>query len=247
MAEFEGISILAPYPDVVSPVLKGMGLTPTTGFGNIDEMVPKVRLLAAGELGLPPAALEVTLVAHHALEKWAFSDAAEEAPPYYIKVEHEGQDVTQAVQADRLLLRPYPLPTGPQWHFLSAASAVRLVEAFFKKDEVQLHAPGPTGLPGGYPVRVNREGLQIALPSDLALEDAVAINDRSHRFDGIEGVGEDGTVTFTPQTVRILRETLGYDCKRLPPEESEHYARELIRRFRTYAEDRGVILPIRER
>jgi len=41
----------------------------------------------------------------------------------------------------------------------------------------------------------------------------------------------------------VLRETLGCDCQRLKPAESEERARELMARFGEYAARHGVVLP----
>lgn len=69
-AGYGGITLTAPFPDVVNCVLGRLGLAPTCGIGNLDEVVPKVRLLAAERLGVPLGSVRVLLVAHHALE-WA--------------------------------------------------------------------------------------------------------------------------------------------------------------------------------
>ena len=73
-------------PDVVCPVLKTQGLTPTAGFGNPYEVVPKIQWLAARKLGVHPGELQVRLVAHHALEKGAFCQREGKQPPHYLKL-----------------------------------------------------------------------------------------------------------------------------------------------------------------
>jgi hypothetical protein len=212
--------------------------------GNLDEIVPKVRLLAAERLGAPLNAVRVQLVAHHALESVVFSEGETtgEIPPYFLRVEVGGQDVTEAIRADELLLSPYPLTPGPPTHFLTAGSTVRLIRAFLSDSGALLHAPAPNGLPGGYPVIVSSSGVQPAPIEGLTLEEAIAINERSHRFDGIECIEADGTVVFCPAAADVLRVELGYDCDRLAPDESEERAKELIARFQEYAERYGVNL-----
>ncbi len=241
-ADYAGITLTAPFPDVVNCVLGRLGLAPTCGVGNLDEIVPKVRLLAAERLGAPLDAVRVLLVAHHALEPAAFGEPMDEIPPYFLRVEYGGQDVTEAIRADELLLAPYPLTPGPAIHFLTAGSAVRLIRALLFESGALLHAPGPNGLPGGYPVIVNRSGVQPASIAGLTLEEAIAINERSHRFDGIERIEADGTVVFCPEAADVLRLELGYDCDRLAPDEAEGRAQELIARFREYAGRYGVSL-----
>jgi len=239
-ADYRGLTLTAPFPDVVNPILGRLGLAPSAGVGNLDEIVPKVRLLSAARLGVPLEAVRVFLVAHHALEPAAFGEPVDEVPPYFLRVEHGGQDVTDAVCADELLLAPYPVTSGPATHFLTAGCAVRLIRALLSPGGALLHTPGPHGLPGGYPVVVGPNGVQPAPVEGLTLAEAVAINERSHRFDGIERIEPDGTAVFSPWAADALRDTLGHDCRMLPPADAEGRAQELIARFREFAARHGV-------
>jgi hypothetical protein len=267
-AGYRGVTLTAPFPDVVNCVLARLGLAPTCGVGNLDEVVPKVRLLAAERLGAPVAEVRVLLVAHHALEPLAFrgvdGDGASRGaprsapgasgdtmPPCFLRVirggsddpeayGRGGEDVTGMVRALDLLLSPYPLPAGPAFCFLTAGSAVRLVRAVLGGRETLLHAPAPGGLPGGYPIIAGRLAVRPAPVPGLTLEEAIAINERSHRFDGIERIEPDGTAVFRPESVETIGRALGYRCERLRPDEADGRARELLDRFREYAGRHGV-------
>jgi len=239
-ARYGGFTLTAPHPDVVNVVLARLGLAPTCGIGNLDEVVPKVRLLASERLGAPVGTVRVWLVAHHALEPPAFAGASGEVAPYFLRIEHNGRDVTAEVDGDELLLRPYPLPPGPAIHFLTGGSALRLVNALLFSDGTFLHAPAPHGLPGGYPVVAGRSGIGVELPPGLTLGQAIDINTRSHRFDGIEQIEDDGTVVFRRESADTLRAVLGYSCDRLAPAEAGERAVELMARFREFAKRHGV-------
>lgn len=248
-ANYRGITFTAPYPDVVNCVLGHLGLAPTCGVGNVAEMASKVRLLAAERLAVSPDAVRVLLVAHHALWSAVFGagDRSETfaqrgIPPYFLRVEYGGQDVTEAIHAHELLLSPYPLPSGPATHFLTASCIVRLMRALLSDSETLLHAPAPNGLPGGYPIVASSGGVRPAPINGLTLAEAIAINAGSHRLDGIERIEADGTVVFCPESASVLRRELGYDCDPLAPHESEERAKELMARFREYAERYGVNL-----
>lgn len=236
-----GLTVTAPFPDVINCVLARQGLAPTAGVGNLDEIVPKVRLLAAERLRVPVDRISVRLVAHHALEGPAFGEPVVERPPYHLRIACDGSDVTGRVDAAALLFAPYPIPPGRAIHFLTAGSAVRLIGALLADEETFIHVPAPNGLPGGYPVIASRTGVRVSL-GDLPLADAIAINERSHRFDGIERIESDGTVVFVPAAARVLRDALGYDCARLPPPDVEPRAQELMARFGEYAARHGVDL-----
>jgi sugar phosphate isomerase/epimerase len=83
-------------------------------------------------------------------------------------------------------------------------------------------------------------GVQPAPIRGLSLAEAITINERSHRFDGIERIEDDGTVVYCPASVEIMQTTLGYNCPRLRPADAEERATELMSRFREYANRHGV-------
>jgi hypothetical protein len=89
-------------------------------------------------------------------------------------------------------------------------------------------------------VRASSAGVRVVEIPGSSLEEAVRINENSHRFDGIRSIEEDGTVVFCEESVEILKQELGYDCPTLEPDDSEERALELIERFWGYAERHGV-------
>jgi hypothetical protein len=242
-AQYKGPVITTPFPDVINPVLSKLGLAPKCGIGSLAEIVPKLRLLAAHRLRVESDEVEIHLVAHHALTPFALGERAGEAPPYFLRIEHAGRDVTQEVDGHTLLRAPHRISPRPETHFLTAGSAVRLVRALLSDEDTRLHAPAPNGLPGGYPILAGNRRVELALPEGLSQEAAIDINERSHRFDGIESIEDDGTVVFSDAAADVLRDELGYDCRRLPPGEADARARELMERFRQYAARLGVALP----
>ena len=246
-ADYRGHTLVASFPDVVNVVLGRLGLAPTCGLGNLDEIVPKLRYLAAERLGVSPRAIRVLLVAHHALEPFVFGQRDGDAPPYWVRIECDGRDVTARVEAHYLLLEAYPLPPGPAWHFLTAASATRLIRGLVGEGEGGLlHVPGPGGLPGGYPAVASCGGVRLFDLPGLSRAQAIAINERSNPFDGIDCIDAEGAVRFTPEAARVVKEALGYNGERLRPSDSEACAVELMVRFREYAARHGVDLDAAE-
>ncbi len=244
-ADFRGFVVTAPYPDVANAVLGKLSIPPACGIGNVEEIVPKIRWLAASRLSVPIHAIHVTLVAHHALQRFTLNRTAAgnaTAAPFFLKIEADGHNVTEEIDGAELLLSAFPITAGPASHVLTAATTYRLVNALIGEEEQYIHVPGPGGLPGGYPVYANSDGIRLAVIPELPLEEAIRINENSHRFDGIEMVEEDGSVRFTQQAVETMREALGYDCPILRPDDVDDRARELLRRFSEYASGLGVSL-----
>ena len=239
LSEIQARTLIAPFPDVSNCVLSRLGLEPTCGVGNIAEMVPKIESLAANKLGVPIDDVSVTLVAHHALQGYVSEFPADKGPPFFLRIMHAGTNVTDVIGGLDFPRQAYPIPSGRRTHFLTASSIVRLMAALTSK-EVRLHAPGPEGLPGGYPVLVGPRGVRVPAIKDLSRRAAIEINEASHRFDGIEAIGPDGTVIFSERTVEIMSKELGYRCQKLPPSEIEGRADELLERFREYAGRHGV-------
>jgi len=259
-AGYEGAVLNAAYPDVINVVLGGVGRAPAAGLGNVEELAAKVRGCAADRLAVPAGELDIWLVAHHALQRFAFRGVLAEGgsdgmlgtpgsgnegvPPYFVRVEHRGVDVTEEAGARAALIAPCPLPAGPGWGQFSAAATESFVEALLGEAPSRLHAPGPAGLPGGYPVDAGAGKVALAAIPGLALDEAIDINVRSQRFDGIERIGEDGTVVFADDAAAAMHDALGYQCRVLPPADVVDRATELATRFREYAQRCGVDLGV---
>ena len=239
---YQGLVLTAPFPDVVNCILSHLDLAPTCGIGNIDELVASVKWSAARQLEAPLGSVEAVMVAHHALESTVFGQRRHETPPYFLRVFVDGQDISDSLDVDQILFSADPLPQGPATAFFTAGSTVRLLRAILDNRDTPLHVPSPGGLPGGYPVLAGRQRVEVAPIEGLRPEEAIEINRRSHRFDGIESIEEDGTAVFVAESAEIMRTELGYDCPRLPPDEAADRGHELRRKFRQYAGRHGVIV-----
>ena len=58
------------------------------------------------------------------------------------------------------------------------------------------HVPGPRGLPGGYPVRLKADQIDLDLPASLTRSEAIAWNLRYEQECGLV-VGPDGRAAYT--------------------------------------------------
>ena len=220
-----------PYPDAVGPALAPLGLAPEFGAGNVAETAPKLELLAAREAGVAREEVRVRLVMHHAAQRVAFGGSAGDEPPWTAEVLVRGERLPDD-DVRRLFRTPWPLPQGRDTHELSAAATAHAVRALLRDEPTATHAPAPNGLPGGYPVRLSRRGVELDLPERLGPEEAIALNERAARFDGIERVEPEGTIVFTGDLAAETERLLGLRLERVGPDEVDDVADELAARAR---------------
>jgi len=221
-----------PFPDAVNPILKTMNLAPTVGAGNLDELVPPLQFYVAQKLGVPPQAVDIYFIGHHFHNDAVLGFRSLRGSPYYLKIIVDGRDVTDQFPAEESFLASTQVwPEGKADSSIIASSAVKNVLAILNDSDLRTHAPGPSGLPGGYPVRLSAHGADVVLPVDITLEEAVAINVEAQRHDGIESIAEDGTVVFTEKSYGIMKDIMGYDCRKLSVQDVDEAAKELKKAF----------------
>lgn len=213
--DFRGAVVNCSFPDVTHPVLAGLGLAPTVGTGNVSMIRARVcAVLRERGAGAPP---EVRVLAHHA----HVTPVVLSAPPGGEKTRPRVYLGAEGERADELVYAGPPLRSDLSLNALSAASALPVIRALLPGG-APLHtsAPGPLGLPGGYPVRISGGQVQLDLPHALSLEEALDFQRRSARLDGVETIAEDGTVFFTEATREILRGLHPALAEPLPPSEA---------------------------
>jgi len=190
------------YPDLTHPVLKGMGLAPTCGGGNVALATGFIREIVSDELAVATEDVSILLVSHH-----SWFARADERIPYWVKILAGGVDVTAEFPPTKLcreIRRLYdkypvgregPLGESARYHqqWIASAFVQNILAIYFDTGEI-CHAPGPNGLPGGYPVRLSARGCEIYLPQEIDLHEAIEINEQAQRFDGIERIESDGTI-----------------------------------------------------
>jgi hypothetical protein len=225
------------YPDAVNPILSRIGLAPTVGVGNSDLLIPRMQKVISEMLHIPMRNVEIYFVAHHFHIVSVGRTGSAEGAPYWLKILAEGKDVTEKLGAEKVLAGcrvPVPPPLERQGPI--ASSCVKNILAILNDANLLTHAPGPKGLVGGYPVRLNASGAEVVLPDGMALDEAVKINEEAQKYDGVEAILSDGTVRVTEEAARIMRETLGYECREIRVEEAERKAEEFARLFKIFVE-----------
>jgi hypothetical protein len=237
-ADYRGTVVNSSYPDVTNAALAAEGLSPMVGVGNIANAVPGIRLAVAHLLKCDLAEVDVRFFAQHYLSYRMPSTGGTDGAPYHLTVYRLGKEVPtdegDHEEIFSLVAGRFRRVKGLAGQSVTASSATAVLRAIADGGNRVVHAPGPLGLAGGYPVRFGRSQISVDLPNGLALESAIDVNRRCQKFDGIEDIDDAGTVHFTPDAAGVMREELGYDCSRLPLQDCEQRAEELARKFAEY-------------
>ncbi|MER8841343.1 hypothetical protein NKH86_21855 [Mesorhizobium sp. M0913] len=237
-AGIETAVVNASYPDVTNAALASEGLSPAIGIGNVANAVPGIRLAAAHLLDCELKAIDVRFFAQHYVSYRMPRTGSTDGAPYHLAIYREnqrirpeemGHDVIFANVAGR-----FRRVGGLEGESVTASSATAVLRALADRVERVVHAPGPLGLVGGYPVKVAPTGISIDLPEGLSLDDAVEVNRGCQKYDGIEAVESDGTVRFTAESAEVMRELLAYDCDAMALDECEDRAEELAAKYAEY-------------
>lgn len=227
----------AAFPDLVNPALAKLGLAPTVGIGNIDNVVPSLRIVGASMFKVPLRSVTVFMVAPHFVSYYLGRYGNTGGAPYYLKVMIDDKDVTPTLDREKFFQNAITLGKRPgsiQAHPVVASSVCRIILGILFDTKELGHAPGPNGLPGGYPIRLHGNGVDVFLPQGLTLEEAVRINDDAQVFEGVESLENDGTVVLTDKSAGIFKKLLDFDCKCYPVKDCENKAKELDEKFKRW-------------
>lgn len=232
------------YPDVTNPSLAKVGLAPTIGVGNMDLAIPYIQKAASEILNVPMSNIRVELIAHHYhAYYWCRYGTGCEAP-YYLRVYIGQEDVTGKLGDIKKFIAELPKrgmrPAGRHGQFVVAASSLKNILAIFNDTGELTHAPGPQGLEGGYPVRLNRKGAEVVLPKGMTLKQARELNLKGQQYDGIKEIKDNGDIVVTDEAYETFKEMLAIDCKVITIEDSYEQAVELKKKFHEFARKHGV-------
>lgn len=187
------------FPDVVNGMILALGHEVACGMGNVAILSNVFTGSAAA-----PAGAEVKVLAHYQnLAAWRRRPQERGGRPPRVWL--GGREVADVYDrfAD-IQLTPEPVIE------ISSASGVPMLLAMAAGRSWQGHVPGPNGLPGGYPVKLNGGALELDLPEGLTEAEAVGWNASFEEANGL-GVRSDGQVSFTG----VLGERIAAHCPEL--------------------------------
>ena len=167
------------FPDVVNGMIRAMGHQVLCGTGNVAILSNVFQ----GASGRPEGDLKV-LAHYQCLAPWRRPAAERTGPAPRIFIDdREIADPFATFAACRLT----PEPAIE----ISGASGVTLILALAAGQDWRGHAPGPNGLPGGYPVKLRGGEMTLDLPAGLSETDAIAWNDAFEARSGLTVSGGD--------------------------------------------------------
>lgn len=232
--------VTSPFPDVTNVVLTKVGLGPTTGIGNIAEIVPYARLSVSQKLKVPVSNVTAFIIGHHSLDDAILDYSSSRGIPYILKCYVGGNLVTEdKLKSEEILSAAVRFAPGRETHPHTISVSMPVIMGIWNDTGELCHAPGPNGLPGGYPVRASAKGVEVFLPEGVTMQEAIRINQAGEPFDGVQEIRNDGTVVCTKDSVDVMKEVFGYDCRPLKPDETEARARELASCYKRTLEKLG--------
>jgi hypothetical protein len=233
------LTVNAAFPDAVNAVLDKVGLAPDTGIGGVANLVPAVRLSIARLAMCPPEHVQVRLVAQQSFGHYVARAGLPSVAHYRLHYSIAGLNCTGQFD-DGVIFKAvcthFRSLGGVDINFFNAISAVSLLENLFGEQETFTHAPGPGGLPGGYPVRVGMGKVLLALPGGVSRIDAIAVNQSGQHQDGIYAIHPDGSVTFDSRQMTVMKALLGFSMSQMKLQDVHQWAAELGQKYKLFAD-----------
>lgn len=229
----------AAFPDAVNAVLFKVGMAPDVGVGNIANLVPATRSAIARLAHCEPTRVSVKLVGQHFFSHAVPRQGLPTPAHFHLSCWIDGRERSEDFEARAVFASVadhFRRLGGVDGQYLTAMSAVSVIENLFANEETHVHAPGPHGLPGGYPVKIGMGQILLGLPYGVRREEAIAINEAGQRQDGIQSILADGSVTFAREQMNIMEQVLGFFMPEMKVQDAAGHAHELGRKYRMYAD-----------
>ncbi|WP_199200572.1 saccharopine dehydrogenase NADP-binding domain-containing protein [Alkalicaulis satelles] len=230
--------INAAFPDVVNPALHSVGLAPLVGAGNIANLIPSLQRACEKIMGAPRDRLSLRFAAHHAACNEISSTGRPDPAPYALSLMLDGREASSDIQHSALfksVVDDFRRVRGIAGQIVAASNVVAVAVALLDERNTRaMHAPGPHGLPGGYPVRIGKGGVSLDCIGGFGSDEAISVNEAGAVVEGIEAILPDGTIIFTDQEMTVLKNEFGYYCKKMHVNEASLHAEELQSRYQSY-------------
>ncbi|MBE9640796.1 saccharopine dehydrogenase NADP-binding domain-containing protein [Salipiger mangrovisoli] len=214
--------ITAPFPDFANQVLTRTagvsgGPKPLTGIGNVDNMAAELQAMVAQHMGVSALSVRPMIMAHHSVAEWFQRSGNAGAAPWLARVLVEGCDVTDTLDLNALMAESARRIRQVPQESRTAASGVKTVLAALRDDGSYQHGAGPDGKPGGWPIRVWADRVEVLPVPGLDPQAALDTAHAGQLKGGIAEIKDDGTLIATDICAAAVREEFGVDVARLSP------------------------------
>ncbi len=195
------VVVNACFPDHVNPILKYLDLPVTSGIGNVAMFAGVLRNR------YPQPAHKVQIVGHlyHYFKILGKTHDPElDGPRVWIDGK-EVPDVETTLAGAFHDLRSVNAQ-GKLINELVGSNCAELLSALLGNAPVHTHAPGPNGLPGGYPITACNGKVELDLPAACSLAEAIALNKQGAYDMGTAVIDEHGFSAYSTTATAILQE-----------------------------------------
>jgi len=76
----------------------------------------------------------------------------------------------------------------------------------------------------------------LSLPRGVSPADAIAINQRCQRQDGIHSIDADASVTFESEQMAVMETLLGFSMPKMKLHDARQWSVELAHKYKAYAD-----------
>lgn len=200
------------YGDAVSPALAAVGLAPFVSAGNINHLIPRLRrAIARAAGGFDPENADVRLVGSHYLNTYVSREGSARGSAYGLHWTYNGKKSASPSDSELFAGCCDATVSGAERNWMIASDVVRLMELMFLRDgrERIIHAPGPFGLIGGYPLCF-KDGEMRLDESHFSRGDMIAINEKSLACDGIGKIDASG-IHFTDEARQRMKDVFSME------------------------------------
>jgi hypothetical protein len=209
------------YGDAVSPLLATVGLAPYTSAGNLNHLIPRIARAYAGKTGADPHDVDITFVGSHYANTYISKEGTPKGSPFLLAI--NGKTVTDALELFKL--SAVPAASGAERNIMIASDAVMLIRLMTDMSETvyKIHAPGPAGLTGGYPLTFKSGEMNVD-ETVFTLDEMKRVNADSLRCDGVDSIDANG-ITFTDESIAKMKSVFAIEYpKTLAVEDCEAFS-----------------------
>ncbi len=228
----------ASFPDAVNCALHTQGCAPTIGGGNIANLVPTLERIISKELDVPQSRLQIRFAAHHVACNSISSIGSPGDAPYMLKILVDGCEVDSKLNHHKVftgVVNDYRRVRGIDGQAVASSSVARVASALLdEENRHRLHAPGPQGLVGGYPVRIGNGSVSLDCGTASNEKEAKRVNLEGSAVEGIKEIKPDGTIIFTDREMSVLQYHFGYYCKSMHVNDVHSVATELRAKYNEF-------------